>query len=206
MSDQPKKPSIWQRFLFLALLALLTMIGLIILAVASALFSQLDSRYVSFNQTRTLILGGMFLVAAGWLAVVARMFFRRQGHDKRLRQTAALCFSGLVFLGFVAFAPVTISTTKDASFDSKARRNGQQLSAVFSAAQAAGLDFLDPDSLEDTITTVVAGGTISDSGSPFYKTFFGVPNLTEQEQEAAAEYLEIQNGILVYRERPASTD
>ena len=84
--------------------------------------------------------------------------------------------------------------------ESKNRRNAQQLSSVCNASQAAGYDFVAQGGgdLEQVIGGIVTGATITDPASPFVGIFFGVPNLTRNEQIAALEFLHLERGMLIY--------
>ncbi len=86
--------------------------------------------------------------------------------------------------------------------ESKNRRNAQQLSSVCNASQAAGWDFVASggNDLDEIIAHIVEGATIIDSTSPFFATFFGVPNLSRDEQISASEFLHLEDGMLIYSE------
>lgn len=98
-----------------------------------------------------------------------------------------------------AIAVPNIGKINDAAGDSKDRRNAQQLSSVCNAAQAAGLDFVVDGDLEATVQKVITGNTVSDSTSPFNGSYFGVPNLGGDEITDALDYLELNNGMLIYK-------
>lgn len=106
----------------------------------------------------------------------------------------------LVVIGILFFA-ASISTRdlQVAEERSKDQRNAQQLASVCNAAQAAGHDFVKKGlDLSATVAEVVKGAVVKDEDSPFFNTFFGVPNLSLPEQEAASRFLEIRNGMLVF--------
>lgn len=98
-----------------------------------------------------------------------------------------------------AIAVPNIGKINGAAEDSKNRRNAQQLSSVCNAAQAAGHDFVgsETDKVE-VCKDIRTGSTITDTTSPFYGSFFGVPNLSDTELTAATGYLAISNGMLTY--------
>jgi len=101
-----------------------------------------------------------------------------------------------------AIAVPQISNINNAANDAKYRRNAQNLASVCASAQAAGYDFVSESGgdLGDTIEAIVTGATITDTTSPFYNTFFGVPNMSADEQTGTEDYLAIDNGVLVYGE------
>lgn len=99
-----------------------------------------------------------------------------------------------------AIAVPQIGRINEAAGESKDRRNAQQLSSVCGAAQAAGVDFVGSNNLATTVSNTVTGATVTDTSSPFFGTYFGVPNLSAAEQTKALTYLSLANGMLVYTE------
>lgn len=100
-----------------------------------------------------------------------------------------------------AIAVPNIGKINDAAEESKNRRNAQQLSSVCNAAQAAGLDFIaEGDDVAAVCGKVAIGDTVDDVTSPFFGSFFGVPNLAGQELTDAQKYLELSEdeSMLVY--------
>ena len=121
--------------------------------------------------------------------------------NKNIKRNAAFSLIEMLVviavIGIIAAIAVpNIGRINDAAQDSKDMRNAQNLASVCAAAQAAGLDFVDTDAAT-TIPLIVTGGTVTDVG-PFQGTFFGVPNLSAADQTAAAAYLTVANGMLVY--------
>ncbi len=121
--------------------------------------------------------------------------------NKNIKRNAAFSLIEMLVviavIGIIAAIAVpNIGRINDAANDSKDMRNAQNLASVCAAAQAAGLDFVGAD-VAATVTALVTGGTVTDPG-PFNGTFFGVPNLAAADQTAAAGYLSIANGMLVY--------
>lgn len=100
-----------------------------------------------------------------------------------------------------AIAVPNIGQINDAANASKNRRNAQNLASVCGAAQAAGRDFVGAD-VASTVTAIVTGATISDTSSPFYGTYFGVPNLSADERTKAAGYLSLSadGSMLLYNQ------
>jgi type IV pilus assembly protein PilA len=101
-----------------------------------------------------------------------------------------------------AIAVPNIGRINNAAEVSKDRRNAQQLASVYSAASAAGYDFVTTPTTVATVdavtTRIITGATVSDSTSPFYNQFFGVPNISATERAAANAYLTLTNSMLVY--------
>jgi prepilin-type N-terminal cleavage/methylation domain-containing protein len=85
-----------------------------------------------------------------------------------------------------------IGRLNDSAKDAQYRRNAQAIASVFSAAQAAGLDFYVPGDKNSTVTAVVAGGTVTAEG-PFKNAFFGVPGLNVVDQASASVFLEMDD-------------
>ena len=74
------------------------------------------------------------------------------------------------------------------------------IASVFASGTAAGLDFIDGATSAGAIAqNIIDGETIpaTDPG-PFAGTFFGVPGLSADDRDAAAVYLELQGGQLIY--------
>ena len=119
---------------------------------------------------------------------------KRNGAFSLIEMLVVIAVIGII----AAIAVPNISNINQAADDSKDMRNAQNLASVCAAAQAAGLDFVGAETTAGpVVTAVVAGGTVTDPG-PFNGTFFGVPNLTTADQTAAAGYLDVANGMLVY--------
>lgn len=106
-----------------------------------------------------------------------------------------------------AIAVPNIGRINQSAENSKDRRNAQQFASVCSAAQAAGYDFVAVTSTPNDATSaqivtllgaIATGASITDTTSPFYDQFFGVPNVSESERTSAAAYLRVSNGMLVY--------
>lgn len=101
-----------------------------------------------------------------------------------------------------AIAVPNIGRINNAAELSKDRRNAQQLASVYSAASAAGYDFVTTPTTASTVaavvTRIVTGATVTDSTSPFYNQYFGIPNISATEQASAVPYLALSNSMLVY--------
>lgn len=100
-----------------------------------------------------------------------------------------------------AIAVPNIGRINAAAENSKDRRNAQNLVQICSAAAAAGYDFVNTPTtgaVSVVVGRVSTGATVTDSTSPFYNQFFGLPNLSANERTSASAYLSISNGILTY--------
>ena len=82
------------------------------------------------------------------------------------------------------------------------RRNAQEIASVCVTADAAGLDLVDPASLEKTIRKVIAGG--KPNGGPFHGKVFAVRGLVEEDVIGVQKYLSLSNGQLNYHSKPKS--
>ncbi len=108
----------------------------------------------------------------------------------------------IAVIGIIAAIAVpNIGRINEAAAQSKDMRNAQNLASVAAAAQAAGHNFVSTD-VATTVTAIVAGATISETGNPFNGTFFGVPNLSSDEMTGANSYLTLTNGMLTYNPEP----
>jgi prepilin-type N-terminal cleavage/methylation domain-containing protein len=107
-----------------------------------------------------------------------------------------------------AIAVPNIGRINEAAGEAKDRRNAQQIASVCNAAGAAGLDLIkgrDDDDKGLIIADVVTGDTVpADTSGPFAGQYFGVPNLSDDEQDKAAHYLTVANGLLVYSQDVAA--
>ncbi len=93
-----------------------------------------------------------------------------------------------------AIAIPNIGRVNESAREASAKRNAQNIASIFASAQSAGLNFLE-DSLADTVSRVAEGGLVS--GGTFDGSFFGLP-LSEEEQQRALPYLDLQGQNLVY--------
>lgn len=85
-----------------------------------------------------------------------------------------------------------------------AQANAKSIADVAAAAKAAGLDFTGAGrrNIEKTIAAIVSGETVSNHVETGEDLHFGLPNLSEKAQRAAASYLQFSQGELVYVSDP----
>ena len=95
------------------------------------------------------------------------------------------------------FAVLCISAGAAVGDEALARRQAQNLAAVCAAAQAAGHDFV-AENVCETIKNIVEGAVVQDG--PFKGTLFIYSKISEEQQEAARRFLELQHGMLIYDE------
>lgn len=99
-------------------------------------------------------------------------------------------------LGVMAGIAVPMLWQTDSLYAARDRRNAQELSSTSMMAQAAGLNFIQEENVEDTVRAIVRGGM--SVGGAFKGRVFVVPGLSEEDIQGAARYLRIQNGELQY--------
>lgn len=83
--------------------------------------------------------------------------------------------------------------------ETRHRRNAQEIASVFVTAQAAGLNFTAPGSLEQTVRNIVAGGSPSDG--PFQAKIYAVKGLLEEDITGVQKYLTLSGEVLSYNSR-----
>lgn len=105
----------------------------------------------------------------------------------------------IAVIGIIAAIAVpTIGSITSQADTAKAMRNAQNLASVYISGLAAGVNFQGADKAA-TIADVVSGDTVTGLNQPFQGSFFGVPNLSVDEQSNAAEFLDLDaSGMLVY--------
>ncbi|MEM7698121.1 MAG: prepilin-type N-terminal cleavage/methylation domain-containing protein [Verrucomicrobiota bacterium] len=112
----------------------------------------------------------------------------------------------IAVIGIIAAIAVpNIGRINDSAKDATYRRNAQNISSLFSSAQAAGLDFSAGGTLGEQaiIEAIIAGDTVTDAG-PFNNTYFGLPGLDAVQAVSntagAGKYLEwnADSGQLLY--------
>ena len=80
------------------------------------------------------------------------------------------------------------------------RRNAQELSSFAAATQVAGLNLIVENDVKVTVTNLMRGG-IPTTGA-FKGHLFVGPRLQPADADAAAAYLRIENGSVIYRYDP----
>jgi hypothetical protein len=102
----------------------------------------------------------------------------------------------VAFIGIMAGLAVPMLSQSNSIYAARDRRNAQELCSTCMLAQAAQLDFVQDDSVLDTVRSIVRGG-ISASGLMKGRVFV-VPGLSDEDMEGAAKYLRVQDGQLMY--------
>jgi len=118
--------------------------------------------------------------------------------QRRVRSAFSL-FEVLMFISIVGVlvgmaAPMI--GQNDAIYAARDRRNAQELCSTCTMAQAAELNFVQDDSVIDTVRAIVRGG-MSVRGAMRGRVFV-VPGLSDEDIQGAAKYLRVQDGQLVY--------
>ena len=96
-------------------------------------------------------------------------------------------------LGIIQFAVRQQGTVDETRY----KRNAQEIAAVCTTAQAAGLEFIANGDLVQTIKNVIQGGTPKDG--PFRGTLFAVKGLVNADVNHLTKYLALDSGMLIYK-------
>ncbi len=102
----------------------------------------------------------------------------------------------IAILGVMAGIAVPMMSQNDAIYAARDRRNAQELCSTCMMAQAAQVDFVQDDSVIDTVRAIVRGG-MSARGAMRGRVFV-VPGLSEEDIKGAAKYLRVRDGQLLY--------
>lgn len=102
----------------------------------------------------------------------------------------------VAIIGVLAGLAVPMMTQDDALYAARDRRNAQELCSTCMMAQAAQLDFVQDNSVLDTVRALVRGG-MSARGAMRGRVFV-VPGLSEEDMKGAAKYLRVSDGQLLY--------
>jgi len=102
----------------------------------------------------------------------------------------------VAILGVIAGITVPMLSKSDSVYAARDRRNAQELCSTCMMAQAAGLNFVQDDSVIDTVRAVVSGG-MSVRGAMRGRVFV-VPGLSDEDIQGAAKFLRVQDGQLMY--------
>ncbi len=106
-------------------------------------------------------------------------------------------------LGVMLGIAVPMMSHSDGIYATRDRRNAQELSSTSMMAQAAGLDFVQSDSVTDTVRAIVRGGMPTHGA--LKGRMFMVPGLSEEDIAGASKYLLIENGELRYFSNEATS-
>jgi hypothetical protein len=94
-----------------------------------------------------------------------------------------------------AMAVFQISRVRAAAEIAKDQKNAQQIVSMYHSARAMGVNF-DGANKKATIANVIAGGVVR--RGVFEGTFFGLPQLSVDEQDRAAIYIDVAGEALQY--------
>jgi type II secretory pathway pseudopilin PulG len=124
---------------------------------------------------------------------------------QRRARSAFSLFEALMFiaiLGVMAGIAVPMLSQNDSVYAARDRRNAQELCSTCMMAQAAELNFVQDDSVIDTVRAIVRGG-MSVRGAARGRVFV-VPGLSEEDIQGAVKYLRVKDGQLMYTTTEAS--
>jgi Tfp pilus assembly protein FimT len=110
----------------------------------------------------------------------------------------------VAIIGVLVGIAVPLLSQNDSFYAARDRRNAQELCSTCMMAQAAGLNFVQDDSVIDTLHAIVQGG-MSASGAMRGRVFV-VPGLSEEDIQGAAKYLRVQDGQLMYDSTSVTVD
>lgn len=108
-------------------------------------------------------------------------------------------FEVLIFIaiiGVLVGMAVSMIGQNDAVYAARDRRNAQELCSTCMMAKAADLNFVQGESVIDTVHAIVRGG-MSVRGAMRGRVFM-VPGLSDEDIQGAAKYLQVQDGQLFY--------
>ncbi|WP_395744885.1 type II secretion system protein [Prosthecobacter sp.] len=120
-------------------------------------------------------------------------------HFPTQRRSGFSLFEVLMFiaiLGVMVGIAVPMMSQDDAVYAARDRRNAQELCSTCMMAQAADVNFVQDDSVIDTVRAIVRGG-MSVRGAMRGRVFV-VPGLSEEDIQGASKYLRVQDGQLTY--------
>jgi prepilin-type N-terminal cleavage/methylation domain-containing protein len=96
----------------------------------------------------------------------------------------------------LAILIVNLAVMGDSANETRHQRNAQEIAAICSAAEAAGLDFVAGNDLEKTIKNIIAGGTPTEGA--FRGKNFSVKHLAAADIEGVKHFLSLDGGLLRY--------
>lgn len=103
----------------------------------------------------------------------------------------------VALLGIMTAIVVPALTSSSRYEAARNQRNAQEMTAICSAAQAAGLNLVVPGDLAATVRNILNGG--SPLSGPFKDKHFGASGLTEPDALKAITYLKLQDTALLYQ-------
>lgn len=126
---------------------------------------------------------------------------KNHAHKSNQRR-ACSAFSLFEVLMFIAIIGVMVGMLvpmlghNDTAYAARDRRNAQELCSTCMMAQAAEVNFVQDESVIDTVRAIVRGG-MSVRGAMRGRVFM-VPGLSDEDIQGAAKYLRVQDGQLLY--------
>ncbi|MBB5034309.1 type II secretion system protein [Prosthecobacter vanneervenii] len=102
----------------------------------------------------------------------------------------------VAIIGVMVGIVVPMLNQNDAVYAARDRRNAQELCSTCAVAQAAGVNFVQDESVIDTVRSIVRGG-MSVNGAMRGRVFV-VPGLSEEDMVGASKYLRVKDGQLMY--------
>ncbi len=130
-----------------------------------------------------------------------QMAMKKHAYKSQQRR-ACSAFSFFEVLIFIAIIGVLVGMAvsmigqNDAVYAARDRRNAQELCSTCMMAKAADLNFVQGESVIDTVHAIVRGG-MSVRGAMRGRVFM-VPGLSDEDIQGAAKYLQVQDGQLLY--------
>lgn len=102
----------------------------------------------------------------------------------------------IAIIGVMIGMAVPMMGQGDAVYAARDRRNAQELCSTCMMAQTAELNFVQDESVIDTVRAIVRGG-MSVRGSMRGRVFV-VPGLSDEDIQGAARFLRVKDGQLMY--------
>jgi competence protein ComGC len=120
-------------------------------------------------------------------------------HTSSIRKDGFSLFEVLMFvaiIGIMVAMVVPMLGNNDAFYAARDRRNAQELVSTSVVAQAAGLNFVEGNSVLDILRAVSRGRTVSKG--PMKGHNYSVPGLSEEDLKGASKYVTLGDGSLQY--------
>ena len=106
-----------------------------------------------------------------------------------------MTISVIGLLAAIAIPQISALANGDAQ-EARHRRNAQEIAAVCAGADAAGLTFVVPGNLDQTVRNIMEGGSPKDG--PFKGKQFAVKGLVNEDVYGVKKYLSLSKGGLSY--------